>query len=127
MDKNDTVHFFNDADVNQTSEKLAGQLYQALKKDSPKSTFKGITEEMVTIQTCKNIDYGNSFYNTMEEFGPISAAIRMNDKLNRFKQLITTKTIKVQDEKIEDTLIDLANYAVMTVEWYRKKHESSKC
>jgi hypothetical protein len=42
------------------------------------------------------------------------AAIRLNDKLNRFKTLIKD-TGAVSDETIRDTLLDLSNYAIMTV------------
>ena len=41
--------------------------------------------------------------------------IRLGDKLSRFKTLTRKGEQKVQDETIRDTLLDLANYAVMTV------------
>ena len=43
------------------------------------------------------------------------ARIRLGDKFNRFKTLSRNKEQKVNDESIRDTLIDLANYAIMTV------------
>ena len=44
------------------------------------------------------------------------ARIRLTDKLNRFKSLTKGNgTQKVSDESIRDTLMDLANYALMTV------------
>ena len=43
------------------------------------------------------------------------ARIRLGDKFNRFKTLSRQDTRMVEDESIRDTLIDLANYAVMTV------------
>ena len=47
--------------------------------------------------------------------------IRMTDKLNRFEQLINPLTNqRLQDESIEDTLIDLANYAILTVLYQRQ-------
>lgn len=40
----------------------------------------------------------------------------MYDKINRVYALTRTQAeAKVQDEKIEDTLMDLANYAILTV------------
>ena len=42
------------------------------------------------------------------------AAIRISDKVNRFKTLIKAKG-QVNDESIRDTLIDTANYCIMTV------------
>ena len=40
--------------------------------------------------------------------------IRLDDKLNRLKSLAKNQA-QVQDESIRDTLLDLANYAIMTV------------
>lgn len=39
----------------------------------------------------------------------------MGDKLARFKSLTKSGVQEVKDESIRDTLIDLANYAIMTV------------
>ena len=41
--------------------------------------------------------------------------IRLSDKFNRFKTLSRGTEAAVKDESIRDTLIDLANYAIMTV------------
>ncbi|CDQ17963.1 nucleotide modification associated domain-containing protein [Halobacillus karajensis] len=68
----------------------------------------------------KNKDYGDSFSKQFEEYGEISAAIRLEDKLNRFKSLMNSKA-QVKDESKEDTLLDLANYAIMTVMDLRKQ------
>lgn len=70
----------------------------------------------------KNADYGSSFDLSLDEFGLVSSAIRMTDKLNRFKQLIDNDGL-VKDEKLEDTLLDLANYAIMTVMWLENENE----
>ena len=64
----------------------------------------------------KNHDYGDSFHDTFVEEGLAMARIRLSDKLNRFKKLSRENTEqKVNDESIQDTLLDLANYAIMTV------------
>lgn len=62
----------------------------------------------------KNQDYGDSFGKQFEEYGELSAAIRLEDKLQRFKQLMKNPA-QVKDESKIDTLLDLANYAIMTV------------
>ena len=81
-------------------------------------TFKKITDNMSELYARKNHDYGDSFVETVNEFGLIAPAIRLSDKLNRFKSLLKS-TSQITDEKIEDTLIDMANYAIMTVIWLR--------
>jgi len=76
----------------------------------------------------KNTDYGDSFGKQFEEYGIVSSAIRIEDKFNRFKNLIKNEA-KVKDETIEDTLLDLANYAIMTLvelKWREKNVANSK-
>lgn len=62
----------------------------------------------------KNADYGDSFGKSFTEYGMTMACIRLEDKLNRIKALTKTEA-KVKDESIEDTLMDLANYSIMTL------------
>ena len=70
--------------------------------------------ELNRLYARKNHDYGDSFHLTFEKWGLPMAAIRLGDKLQRFETLIREES-RVQDESIRDTLIDLANYAIMTV------------
>ena len=70
--------------------------------------------ELNRLYARKNHDYGDSFHRTFEKWGLPMAAIRLEDKLQRFVTLIRAES-QVKDESIRDTLIDLANYAVMTV------------
>lgn len=64
----------------------------------------------------KNHDYGDSFHQTFLEEGFAMARIRLTDKLNRFKALTrANEKQKVTDESLQDTLMDLANYALMTI------------
>lgn len=75
---------------------------------------KKVCDELAELYRRKNHDYGDSFHKSYEEFGLTMAAIRLDDKLNRFKTLIKVEG-EVKDESIRDTLIDLANYAILTV------------
>ena len=77
--------------------------------------FTALTQEMAQTYEAKNADYGNSFDKSLDEFGIVASLVRMTDKLNRAKQL-SHKEAHV-DESMRDTLMDLANYAVMTVRW----------
>lgn len=78
--------------------------------------FESILKKMLSTYKAKNKDYGNSFDKTLNEFGLLASVIRMSDKMERIKTLINTETA-VKDEKIEDTLLDLANYAVLSLTW----------
>lgn len=85
--------------------------------------FKDVTDEMNALYERKNHDYGNSFSETFRKLGIISAATRMLDKMNRIVSLVTKDQQKVNDESLRDTLIDIANYAVMTIMEIDKKKE----
>lgn len=84
------------------------------KTPASSSRFDAICAELSDLYSRKNQDYGNSFHKTFEEYGVTMAAIRLEDKLNRFKRLIKNEAA-VEDESIVDTLKDLANYAIMTL------------
>ena len=74
-----------------------------------------ICDELNALYAKKNHDYGDSFHLSFVEEGMAMARIRLGDKLNRFKTLSRTTQQEVNDESIRDTLIDLANYAIMTI------------
>ena len=74
-----------------------------------------ICEELNALYAKKNHDYGDSFHLSFVEEGMAMARIRLGDKLNRFKTLSRSSKQEVNDESIRDTLIDLANYAIMTI------------
>lgn len=69
---------------------------------------------MANTYKAKNHDYGNSFDNTCDLFGITAAIVRMYDKMQRIITLSKTESY-VKDERIEDTLLDLANYCIMTL------------
>lgn len=69
----------------------------------------------------KNERYGNSFSKQFEEYGLISSAIRLSDKLERFKTLIEQPDLDALDESMKDTLMDMSNYAIMTIMEIEKK------
>ena len=87
--------------------------------------FKAITEEMVKLYELKNKNYGNSFDKSLNEDGLLVAKIRLGDKLGRFSSLLKANSIGTKEESIEDTLIDLANYTVMTLKWMKNKKQNS--
>ena len=74
-----------------------------------------ICEKLNALYEAKNADYGDSFGKSYREYGLTMSCIRLEDKLNRLKSLNFSRTIKVKNESIEDTLMDLANYAIMTL------------
>lgn len=79
-------------------------------------SFMNITTDMAKTYAAKNHDYGNSFEQSCNKFGIIASVIRLGDKMNRIESLAIKKA-EVKDESIKDTLLDMANYAIMTVMW----------
>lgn len=73
-----------------------------------------ICSELTDLYERKNHDYGDSFGKSFKEYGMTMPCIRLEDKLNRLKSL-TKNNAQVTDESIDDTLMDLANYAIMTL------------
>ena len=80
---------------------------------------KKLLDDMHDLYIKKNADYGNSVHDTYEKYGLVSFLVRMEDKLNRVRNLnkdnVKISDVKVKDEKIEDTLMDLANYAILAI------------
>lgn len=85
-----------------------------------------ILTEMHALYKRKNHDYGDSFHLLFLEEGMAAIRIRLGDKLNRLKTLTKKDAVQmVEDEGIRDTLMDLANYAVMgIIEMDRIKEEA---
>ena len=84
--------------------------------------FMSITQNMAKTYAAKNHDYGNSFEESLDEFGLVASVVRLGDKMNRIKSLIK-KEAQVKDESIKDTLLDMANYAIITVMWMNKNQK----
>lgn len=75
---------------------------------------KQLCDKIHKICSDKNKDYGNSASELFEKFGLISYVVRINDKVNRINNLMKHDPL-VKDEKIEDTLMDLANYCLLAL------------
>lgn len=75
----------------------------------------------------KNAAYGDSFHKLYEDLGIISAVTQITHKYNRLKNLAKEKNtdLATTDESIQDTLLDLANYCIMT--YLEIEREQNKC
>jgi hypothetical protein len=64
-------------------------------------------------------DYGTE---SLDAFGPRGVIVRIWDKVCRLRNLLWRDTTsQVKSESIDDTLIDLINYAVITIAMRRDK------
>ena len=73
--------------------------------------FARITGEMLELYSSKNELYGDSFNQLMHELGLIAGVVPLDNKLRRIKSIV--KGTKVKFESLEDSLYDLANYAIL--------------
>ena len=76
---------------------------------------KKLCDSLNDLYARKNADYGDSFHLSFEQEGMAMPRIRLGDKYNRFCALTRGNKQQVNDESLRDTLIDLANYALMTI------------
>ena len=74
-----------------------------------------LCRELQELYHRKNLDYGDSFHLSFLEEGLAMPRIRLGDKYLRFKTLTSGEKQRVSDESLRDTLIDLANYSIMTI------------
>ena len=89
--------------------------YEDRPYDPKTMIFLDYLESMKDLYLKKNHDYGDSVSKTFDEYGLTSFLVRMDDKMNRIKTLNKSNDARVIGEKIEDTLLDLANYAVLAL------------
>lgn len=97
------------------------EIKDVIQKEKQEYKHLEICKELNELYKVKNSDYGNSFSKTYETFGMTAPLIRLYDKLNRLVELNKSKEQQVKDESIRDSLIDLANYAILTIMEIDKK------
>jgi hypothetical protein len=73
-----------------------------------------IYDELLAILVKKQIDYGPLNVWNAPGGATNGLMVRMSDKLERLKNLIY-KNIKPNNESLEDSFVDLANYAVISL------------
>lgn len=90
--------------------------------------FRDITEKMRETFLKKNHDYGNSFHETWDEFGDkgiITALTQISHKYHRLMN-IGLGTKPLVNESIDDTLLDMANYCILTIMELEKARNNEK-
>jgi hypothetical protein len=73
--------------------------------------LKTIQNNALELFTKKNADYGDAF----AKYGVIGVLMRIQDKLQRAVSITKNGVNLVNDEGIQDTLLDLHNYAAMAL------------
>ena len=86
--------------------------------------FRAIVNKMADTYEKKNSNYGDSFGKLFEELGAVSGLVPLYNKLHRATSLINGD--ENHFESLEDTLIDMACYAIMNVIEMRNKQQDDK-
>lgn len=96
--------------------------------DNVKLIHKEICDSIHELYLQKNAAYGDSFHKLYEDLGIISAVTQITHKYNRLKNLAKDKNhdIATNDESIVDTLIDMANYCILTVIEIERENENNQ-
>ena len=100
---------------------------------SQSERFYELLDYMREIHDAKRHDYANEedvFANFRScEMAGIPAwkgcCVRIGDKFSRIMGFAKKEKLKVKDESIKDTLIDLANYAIIALILYEEEEERS--
>lgn len=80
------------------------------------------TNNLANVLLEKNTAYGDSFSKSIDDYGLKVIGIRLSDKYNRIKHLVNAGELKENDESLQDTLLDTAGYAILSLK-YLKEHE----
>lgn len=83
--------------------------------------FNELTKQISDTFAAKRKDYGQTTSETYDKFGPVSMLTRMHDKMGRLDNILVKQGKNNVGEKVEDTLLDLANYALITILEIRKR------
>jgi hypothetical protein len=92
---------------------------------------------MLSVAKAKNADYAGASadpfgnFSRVETLGICSTEVgfltRMTDKLCRIASFVKQGNLQVKDESVQDTLLDLANYALLMSAYLdSKKYDHSK-
>lgn len=83
-------------------------------------TFKDIAQHQIAVYESKNADYGSATGKLYEKYGISYYMIMLEQKMLRIENLLS-KDAKANNESIEDSLLDLSNYAILAVESLRNE------
>jgi len=92
------------------------------RKEGRVEQFGEVCQEMVALFAKKNEDYGDAFADS----GTIGVLVSINNKIRRLQNITKTGITLVEDEKIRDTVLDLANYSVMFLMLLDEKEEGEE-
>lgn len=79
------------------------------------------TKEIENLLILKNSKYGDSFYKSLDKYNEAALIIRLEDKMNRADTLIFQGEKETEDERLVDTIADIAGYCLLYLTYKREK------
>jgi len=84
-----------------------------------RNEFTGILQPIAELLRKKNTDYGSSYTELRDKYGPTGFHIFVENKLLRIKQVDRCGTLV--NETAEDTIMDLIGYCTLELKYRRDK------
>ena len=72
-----------------------------------------LANEIAELVEKKDKDYNSAFSKTLKEYGNVAYFLRLDDKLNRLKNLMLNENSAEVNESVEDTLKDIIGYTLL--------------
>lgn len=72
-----------------------------------------LANEIAELVEKKDKDYNSAFSKTLKEYGNVAYFLRIDDKLNRLKNLMLNNNNAEVNESIQDTLKDIIGYTLL--------------
>lgn len=72
-----------------------------------------LANEIAELVEKKDKDYNHAFSKTLKEYGNVAYFLRVDDKLNRLKNLLLNNNNAEVNESVEDTLKDIIGYTLL--------------
>ena len=83
------------------------------------SIIVNIAKEIGQLVEKKDKDYNSAFSKTLKEYGNVAYFLRIDDKLNRLKNLMLNNNNAEINESVEDTLKDIIGYTLLMLKEIR--------
>ena len=118
----------NPKDIEQKPEILINGLDEdhsiKINENTDEQLYGSFLNKLFATYKAKNKDYGQAFSEMFDELGIDYAYGKLREKINRIKVLRKHPNM-VENEGLEDTLLDTAGYAILTLVELQKRNNST--
>ena len=98
---------------------------QVTNPQSDEEIYGSLLDKLFTTYKAKDADYGSAFAEMFDELGIDYAYGKLREKMNRINVLRRQPNM-VENEGLEDALLDMAGYAILTLVELKKRKENDK-